>query len=106
MHASGVCGPGSIPGSPTNNMKKLWFKNKTYGWGWTPARWEGWAVLALYFVVIIFFFLKIDSASHSSSDTLYGLVIPYIVSTVALIGICFLTGEKPEWRWGKKKIDE
>jgi hypothetical protein len=23
-------------------------------------------------------------------------VIPYIISTIALIGICFLTGEKPK----------
>ncbi|MCX6717702.1 MAG: hypothetical protein NTU76_03445 [Candidatus Taylorbacteria bacterium] len=26
-------------------MSKLWFKRKTYGWGWVPSSWEGWFVV-------------------------------------------------------------
>jgi len=32
---------------------KLWFKAKRYGWGWTPACWQGWLVLGVYFAVLI-----------------------------------------------------
>ena len=83
-------------------MKKLWFKNKRYGWGWTPATWEGWAVLALYLVGIIYLFRTTDAGSHSGSDTLIGLSMPTLALTGLLIVICYLTGEKPGWHWGGK----
>ncbi len=25
---------------------KYWFKAKNYGWGWYPATWQGWLILA------------------------------------------------------------
>ena len=24
---------------------KYWFKAKTYGYGWTPATWQGWGII-------------------------------------------------------------
>ena len=27
------------------NEKKLWFKAKRFGYGWTPIVWQGWAFL-------------------------------------------------------------
>ena len=85
-------------------MKKIWFKNKTYGWGWTPASWEGWVVLFTYLASVVWIFRDIDSRSHSGSDTLIGFFVPMIAMTAVLIFIAYRTGEKPEWRWAGKPI--
>lgn len=31
--------------------RKPWFKPRTFGYGWTPASWEGWAVTLVWMVV-------------------------------------------------------
>lgn len=87
-----------------NEPKKLWFKAKDYGWGWQPSSWEGWLVLVLYLVFIIKVFWGIDdSQMYSDSDAMVRFILPMILSTTALIIVCYKKGEKPEWRWGKKK---
>ncbi len=88
----------------TGHMR-YWFKNKYYGWGWRPATWQGWLIMAVYVAIVVWIFRDVDSQSHSGSDTLIGMVVPVILLTVALIVICWKTGEKPEWRWGKKKSE-
>ncbi|MFZ1549719.1 MAG: hypothetical protein WAT44_04620 [Microgenomates group bacterium] len=83
-------------------MKKTkWFKSKNYGWGWYPATWQGWLVLFTFLVIEIWNFMWLDSISHSNSDTLRLFLIQSIVLTLVLIAICYKTGEKPRWRWGK-----
>lgn len=82
--------------------RKLWFKAKRYGWGWTPASAEGWLVLAVYFVILIKIFWKVDATSHSASDTLIAFDLPFVITTAVLVLVCYLTGEKPRWRWGGK----
>jgi hypothetical protein len=84
-------------------MKKaLWFKAKRYGYGWYPATWQGWAVLALALASITINSIMIDRRSHSVSDTLIGSVGFTILVVALLIIVCVLTGEKPKWRWGKE----
>lgn len=84
-------------------MKKYWFKNKTYGWGWTPASWEGWLVLAIYVAGNAGAFIAFDQSPHELNDVLMSFSPYLLVSTAALIYICYRFGEKPVWRWGKKK---
>jgi uncharacterized membrane protein YhaH (DUF805 family) len=84
-----------------NNQNKYWFKRKLYGWGWTPARWQGWAVLVVWIAVNIFLFRRIDFASHSGSDTLISFTLPLLISVAVLIAICYKTGESPRWQWGE-----
>jgi phosphatidylserine synthase len=83
-------------------MKKIWFRRKTYGWGWTPASWEGWLVMLVYFCLIIAIFQRIDAHSHSGSDTLIGFAVPFIALTVLLLLITYMKGEPPRWQWGQK----
>jgi peptidoglycan/LPS O-acetylase OafA/YrhL len=78
-------------------MKKLWFKNKLYGWGWTPASKEGWAVLALWLAALLSI---IYLYSDENGLTYFGGVWVAAI-TIGLILICAFTGEKPRWRWGK-----
>ncbi|HEY0980226.1 MAG TPA: HAD-IIB family hydrolase [Candidatus Paceibacterota bacterium] len=83
-------------------MKKLWFKRKAYGWGWYPAAWQGWLVLAVYVAVMAFFASTVDNASPDR-EVFFMLVLPFLILTTALIRICYATGEKPRWQWGVQK---
>lgn len=81
--------------------KKLWFKAKNFGWGWYPVSWQGWCVLVLYIIAMIPY-IQNANKTHSGSDFLISLAIPFIVNTIFLLIICYATGEKPEWRWDWK----
>lgn len=83
-----------------DNPEGYWFKRKVYGWGWTPARWQGWATLLVYIAIFVKIFLKIDKGSHSGSDTLISVALPFLLLTALLIIVCYKTGEKPGWQWG------
>ena len=85
-----------------DNPKKLWFKRKLYGWGWTPATWQGWLVLLVYIVLLI---VLAGRATAGEVNTLpvREFLLPVVFLTVALIGICYLKGEPPRWQWGLPK---
>ena len=90
-----------------DNPEGYWFKRRLYGLGWTPVKWQGWAVLTVWLLFNIKLFVAIDNQSHSGSDTLYGFSVPLLISLAILIFICYLTGERPKWQWGiPDKSDE
>lgn len=76
-------------------MKKpIWFKAKDFGWGWYPSTWQGWLILITYTIFLL----------YGTTPTIPGAYILEVgISTSLLVLICFFTGEKPEWRWGRKK---
>ena len=76
--------------------KKLWFKAKCYGWGWYPSTWQGGLVTLLSIWIFIIFWTKI----MRGEDVLINSII-IILDFIALLVICYRTGEKPRWRWGK-----
>ena len=83
-----------------DNPQRYWFRAKLFGWGWTPARWQGWLSIIVYLYAVGLIFRDVDQASHSASDTLIGVFVPFALLTIGLIAICYLTGEKPKWNWG------
>ena len=83
-------------------MKKLWFKNKTYGRGRVPASREGRLVTILYVVIMLLLGLTIDENS-SPREVAFMFVLPILILTTSLLTIAYKTGEKPERRWGPKK---
>ncbi len=85
-------------------MRKPWFRAKKYGYGWgLPVTWQGWVVLLGYLGFILYDFFRIDKHAHSASDTLRPFIIHVILTTLILLVIAYLTGEKPKWRWGNKE---
>ncbi len=89
--------------------KKLWFKAKYFGWGWTPVSWQGWIILALYVLGIISNFVLAGAGTSSAQDTVMGFGLNLVIMTIFLLVICYAKGEKPKWRWGKteeKKTSE
>jgi uncharacterized membrane protein YhaH (DUF805 family) len=83
-------------------VKRKWFPAKRYGWGWgIPQTWQGWVVMLVYLAAIAYFSFLFATEETSVSLSLYLLQV--IILTSIMILICYLTGEKPEWRWGDKK---
>jgi hypothetical protein len=76
--------------------RKYWFPAKRYGWGWgMPSTWQGWLVLAA-FVVPVF-----AGSSLFPPGTELGRYLIYVaVLCGLLVGVCWLKGEPPHWRWG------
>lgn len=87
-----------------NQDRKLWFKRKTFGWGWTPCSWEGWAITLGYLVLVLFFISTVDETS-SIADIIFLFILPLAIITLILIEIAYKKGEKPRWQWGSKKDD-
>ncbi|MCA9485524.1 MAG: hypothetical protein KC506_01630 [Nanoarchaeota archaeon] len=84
-----------------DNPKGYWFKRKLYGWGWIPAKWQGWVVVLAFIVVLLFngFYLTWNGEPSGTDLTLFFGVL--VVSIVLLIWICFAKGETPRWSWGR-----
>lgn len=86
-------------------MKRLWFKAKTYGYGWYPATWEGWSVLLGY--VVLFaggdrVFINVVGSGNAGYATV-AFVIYVLAITAGLCAVAAKTGEKACWRWGRPK---
>lgn len=91
-----------------NNPERYWFKRKLFGWGWTPATWEGWVALLAYAVLIVTIVINREEAIPDNPDSgsnFLTFALPIIVLTALLIFICFKKGEKPRWQWGLPKED-
>jgi len=82
-------------------MKTLYFKRKTYGYGWTPATWQGWGITIAYAVILIVLGSSVDT--NNSREVMLMFVLPFLILTIAFIGIAYKTGEKPRWQWGNRK---
>ena len=76
-----------------------WFPAKAYGVGWgLPVTWQGWAILLVYIAaMIVTAFLR---SPTSNSRVFIGLSFAY---TIALIIVCYIKGERLNWRWGSKQ---
>jgi len=84
-------------------MTTLWFRTRTYGWGWTPATAEGWLVFAVFVAgvivnVVIFEYRKRGGGDARSATISFLVWLAVLVA--ALVTICWATGERPRWHWG------
>ena len=86
-----------------DNPEGYWFKRKLYGWGWTPATREGWAVTAVFILLVIGNVIRFSPETKSEEDILFGLMPQTIVLIVIFILIVVLKGEPPKWQWGLPK---
>jgi hypothetical protein len=85
-------------------MNRLWFRARDYGWGWTPVTLEGWLVMLAFLVAIgavtaVFLYQLRHGADPGRATLRFMLEIAILSGLV--IAICWLTGERPRWRWGE-----
>ncbi len=86
-------------------MTRPWFRAKKFGWGWTPASIEGWLVLAAFVAAVAFDIVALRYRTEHGVPVFRALVSFYLwlaALVVALILICWKTGEPPGWRWGNE----
>lgn len=88
-----------------DNPKGYWFKRKLYGIGWVPARWQGWAVLASYLLVVLGLVL-LTPADLPDELVLSHILIPVFSATALLLAICWRMGEPLRWQWGLSERSE
>jgi hypothetical protein len=90
-----------------DNPNHYWFKRKWYGWGWSPVTWQGWSMFGIYMALVLAFATTIDENS-STREMVFTFVLPVVLLTIALLGICYAKGEKPRWQWSapEDKPDE
>lgn len=92
--------------------RKLWFRAKSYGWGWFPITWQGWLVTVIYallFTLSVLVFLGwVGAAAESgirSRDIAFGVLEFLAVIAVlsyTLFRVCSKYGEPARWRWRKR----
>ncbi len=80
----------------------LWFRRKTYGWGWTPITWQGWTVTFVCVLIPILVKSLVKHLEYSKNIQNFALLATVPLVLVALIVICLRYGEKPHWQWGVK----
>jgi hypothetical protein len=82
----------------------LWFRARSYGWGWTPVTIEGWLVvlafLAAVGIVTAMFLARLRQGADPRPATLLFL-LGLAILVGLLVAICWATGERPRWRWGE-----
>lgn len=96
--------------------KKLWFKRKSYGWGWTPASRQGRLILAVYVCLLVLrtvFYRAMAQEDYQlrawtelepyAWGNLLVFMTPVIVLSALLLFICYKTGELPKRQWGPEK---
>ena len=80
----------------------LWFRRKTYGWGWTPITWQGWAVTTFFIAIPLAAKLIIKALGYSKEIQNFSLLAVVPLAIVGLVVVCLRFGEKPRWQWGIK----
>lgn len=83
------------------NPEHVWFKRKLYGWGWTPATWQGWAITLGYLCLVLALAYTVEQ-SASKEEVLLQFGAPVLALSLLFIAIAYKKGEKPKWQWGEE----
>ncbi|HRY62841.1 MAG TPA: hypothetical protein P5056_03680 [Candidatus Paceibacterota bacterium] len=89
----------------SENPEGYWFRRKLYGWGWTPVKWQGWAVTFGYVAILVALGLSVDSSS-SNKEVVDLFILPFIILTALFVRILYKKGESPRWQWGDNNKNE
>ncbi len=88
--------------TPVNTPSKLWFKAKTYGYGWYPVSWQGWLTIIIFIAAVFGNFVRFYRTVPPNQ-----VPVDFLIETGLLVAIlilvCVMKGEKAGWRWGIKK---
>ena len=83
-------------------MHEFWFKPKTYGYGATPTTWEGWAVVAVFLVVVaVMSFMLLGRERTFAHWAAWGAVLLFATLSLTMISWAKTDGSW-HWRWGSE----
>ena len=81
-----------------DNPKGYWFKARLFGWGWTPAKWQGWVVVIVA-CAVAFLGFYVGDVDDAPGAALLGILLA--IGIICVFG--YWKGEKPRWQWGAPK---
>ena len=83
-------------------MNTYWFKPKQYGYGATPVTWQGWAVTAVFAMIIAAATLWLTTLTAVS----LWFWVALLIDAVVIVAILEISRRKTEgewlWRWGSE----
>ena len=83
-----------------DNPQGYWFKRKLYGWGWTPATWQGWLITLVFIGVVVYDTVSFDSLINPTNNVINSFLLEIAALIAVFIAICWKKGEEPRWQWG------
>lgn len=83
-----------------DNPNRYWFKRKIYGWGWTPARWQGWVATGVFVIAFIYSIRRRGMPMVLTPRQELEMAVELLAITALFLLVCYKTGEKPRWQWG------
>lgn len=84
-----------------DNPQGYWFKRRLIGWGWTPAKWQGWLFLAIWLCSVFYTTFLVESNFATEEEKAFALLPAMGLLIAMLIMVAYGTGEKPKWSFGK-----
>lgn len=76
-------------------MKKSWYRRKNGRGLWRPSTWQGWISVSLVLVLAVVDFIRLDTRSHSVSDTIRPWILQMAILGGVLLLVAWLTGDGP-----------
>ena len=83
---------------------EYWFKPKTFGYGATPTTWEGWALVAVYILVLVAGIVAMTLRKESFATYIASLAVIGVATVVMVVVSVQKTDGAWHWSWGAKKI--
>ncbi len=85
--------------------QELWFKNKRWGYGWSPNTKNGWIVTIAY-LAVIYVLAEVFASQGEELDLMFSLLIGFavVVTTLVLFFVSLRHAPKPKWQWGENKV--
>jgi len=81
---------------------RYWFPAKRHGWGWgLPITWQGWTAMAVFAIVLVVGEWLMPPFPAHPAMAVHGFYAGLV--GWAFIGVCYLKGEPPRWRWGSDR---
>ncbi|MEP6494273.1 MAG: hypothetical protein ABJF01_16440 [bacterium] len=74
--------------------ENYWFPAKRHGWGWgLPTVWQGWVVIAAFASLVLLGAVVLLPSRGPIVFVAYSVFLCIVLSAV-----CWLKGERPNWR--------
>jgi hypothetical protein len=86
-------------------MSKPWFRAKSYGLGYSPEGWRGWAALAAFLVLALanIKFTRALVADRREGDALSTGVMALLIAGLIAVVVLKSDGSPLRWRWGGRR---
>jgi MFS superfamily sulfate permease-like transporter len=82
-------------------MNRYWFRRKEFGFGATPATWEGWLVMLVYVGLLIGLARYLTGRESPAHIPVFLFVA--IVLTAVVVWISWIKTEGGwRWKWGER----